>query len=81
MKVVEDLHKSAVVIPKRELSVELVPLSGKDYIEAYLATFERIMATHKVEKSCWPQYLAPQLTGRAQHVLLLYRGRNLAIMM
>ena len=46
--------------------MKLVPLTERDDIEAYLETFERIMAAHQVEKDCWPQYLAPQLTGRAQ---------------
>ena len=66
MKVVADSRKPEVVSHKRELSVKLVPLTEKEDIEAYLVTFERIMAAHQVEKDCWPQYLAPQLTGRAQ---------------
>ena len=66
MKVVADSRKPEVVSQKRELSVKLVPLTEKDDIEAYLVTFERIMAAHRVEKDCWSQYLAPQLTGRAQ---------------
>ncbi|KAL5517047.1 hypothetical protein EMCRGX_G002514 [Ephydatia muelleri] len=52
--------------PSAGLSVKLVPLSENDDIEAYLVTFEKIMAAHKVEKSRWSQYLAPQLSGRAQ---------------
>ena len=67
MKVVADSRlKTEGVSRKQELSVKLVPLTEKDDIEAYLVTFERIMAAHQVEKDCWPQYLAPQLTGRAQ---------------
>ena len=67
MKVVADSHrKPEGVSHKQELSVRLVPLTEKDDIEAYLVTFVRIMAAHQVEKDCWPQYLAPQLTGRAQ---------------
>lgn len=66
MKVVADSRKPEVVSQKRELSVKLVPLTEKYDIEAYLVTFERIMAAHRVEKDCWSQYLAPQLTGRAQ---------------
>ena len=52
--------------PSAGLSVKLVPLGENDDIEAYLVTFERIMAAHKVEKNRWSQYLAPQLSGRAQ---------------
>ena len=40
-------------------------LSETDDIEAYLVTFEHIVAAHKVEKDCWQQYLASQHTGRA----------------
>ena len=49
-----------------ELSVKLVVLKDDDDIELYLITFERIMATHKVEKERWPHYLALQLAGKAQ---------------
>ena len=48
------------------LEVKLVPLKEKDDIEAYLMTFERIMRAHQIEEERWPQYLAPQLTGKAQ---------------
>ena len=63
---VEDTQKSKGVSPKRELSVKLVPLSDKDDIEAYLVTFERVMTAQKIDIGCWSQYLAPQLTGKAQ---------------
>ena len=66
MKLVEEMQKSQGVSPKRELSVKLVPLSDKDDIEAYLVTFERVMTAQKIDISCWLQYLAPQLTGKAQ---------------
>ena len=62
MKVVEAKESK----PAKELSMKLVPLTERDDIEAYLVTFERIMEAHKVEKDCWSQFLAPQLTGRAQ---------------
>ena len=52
--------------PSAGLSVKLVLLAENDDTEVYLVTFERIMATHKVEKNRWSQYLAPQLLGRAQ---------------
>ena len=51
--------------PHRTLDVKLVPLSAKDDIEAYLVTFERMVA-HEIRKDQWPYQLAPQLTGKAQ---------------
>ena len=50
----------------RPADVKLVPLTEKDDIEAYLVTFERIMAAHEITMNQWPYHLAPQLTGRAQ---------------
>ena len=76
MKLVEDSQKAKVVSPKRELSVKLVPLSDKDDIEAYLVTFERVMTAQKVEASCWSQYLAPQLTGKAQLAFAALPGED-----
>ena len=66
MNVVVDSRKPDVVSHKRKLCLKLVLLTEKEDIEAYLVTFECIMAAHQVEKDCWQQYLAPQLTGRAQ---------------
>ena len=57
------------------LQVKLVALSEKD-IEAYLATFERIMEAYKVPKSEWMYHLAPQLTGRAQQAFAALPGDN-----
>ena len=48
------------------LEVKLVPLTDKDDIKRYLMTFERIMGAHQIEEEHWPQYLAPQLMGKAQ---------------
>ena len=50
----------------RPVDVKLVPLSEKDDIEAYLVTFQRIMAAHEIRQNQWPYHLAPQLTGKAQ---------------
>ena len=50
----------------RPVDVKLVPLSEKDDIEAYLVTFERIMAAHEIRQNQWPYHLAPKLTGKAQ---------------
>ena len=52
-----------------------MPLTEKDDIEAYLVTFERIMAAHQVEKDCWPQYLAPQLRAGAIGIRCSAGGR------
>ena len=49
-----------------ELGIKLVALRDSNDIEAYLVTFERIMAAHKIERGRWPHYLAPQLSGKAQ---------------
>lgn len=38
----------------------------QDDIEAYLVTFERIMAAYSVDKARWAFKLAPQLLGKAQ---------------
>ena len=46
--------------------VKLTKLTEADDIEAYLTTFERIMAAYEVEKTRRAYKLAPQLTGRAQ---------------
>ena len=70
MKVVEESKTTLAGKSMDELSgIKLVPLTEKDDIEAYLVTFERIMKAHKVEEDRWAQYLAPQLTGRAQLAL------------
>ena len=69
MKLVESSAKAADG-PKQilgpQLSVKLVSLTDKDDIEAYLVTFERVMAGQGIPKEKWTHYLAPQLTGKAQ---------------
>ena len=65
MKLVETSSKKEVSPPK-ELSVKLVPLTEKDDIESYLVMFERIMEAHKIDIKRWTQFLAPNLTGKAQ---------------
>ena len=47
-------------------SLKLAKLGDDDDIEAYLTTFERMMAAYEVEKARWTYKLAPQLSGRAQ---------------
>ncbi len=46
--------------------VKLTKLSESDVVEAYLTTFERMMAAFEVDKMRWVLKLAPQLTGKAQ---------------
>ena len=46
--------------------VKLTKLSEGDDIEAYLKTFERMMAAYEVPRARWVFKLAPQLTGPAQ---------------
>ena len=45
---------------------EVSKLSDEDDIEAYLTTFERMMAAYGVPKDRWVFRVAPQLTGKAQ---------------
>ena len=67
-KLVEKLVEGTAVHRSRgpEITVKLVPLNEKDDVEAYLITFERIMAAHNISKDRWPHYLTSQLTGKAQ---------------
>ena len=46
--------------------VKLSKLSEADDVEAYLTTFERMMAVYEVDRARWAFKLAPQLTGKAQ---------------
>ena len=74
MEVLKQLVESArreerpgrVEVPADREKVKLTKLSEQDDIEAYLTTFERMMAAHRVEEAHWAYKLAPQLTGRAQ---------------
>ena len=45
---------------------KLAKLMTSDDIEAYLTTFERMMAIFRIERARWSYMLAPQLTGKAQ---------------
>ena len=45
---------------------KLTKLAEDDDIEAYLTTFERLMAVFEVDRARWSYMLAPQLTGKAQ---------------
>lgn len=62
----EENSGRAEIPAERREKVKLTKLSEQDDIEAYLTTFERIMAAHGVEEARWAYKLAPQLTGRAQ---------------
>ena len=80
MLLVRDSHKTD--LPTAKLlggipQVKLMQLTEQDDIEAYLVTFERIMQAYKIPREQWTYYLAPQLTGKAQQVLLLYLLANL----
>ena len=52
--------------PHTSDKIGLRKLTDSDDIEAFLTTFERLMALYHVEESHWVAKLAPQLTGRAQ---------------
>ena len=49
-------------LPQPKISM----LRPTDDIEAYLVTFERLMASYSAPRSSWTLQLAPQLTGKAQ---------------
>ena len=49
-----------------ENELRVVKLTDRDDIEAYLTTFERLMATYSVSRAKWIFKLAPQLTGKTQ---------------
>ncbi|KAL5516316.1 hypothetical protein EMCRGX_G001609 [Ephydatia muelleri] len=49
-----------------ENELRVVKLTDRDDIEAYLTTFERLMAAYSVPRAKWIIKLAPQITGKAQ---------------
>ena len=57
-------------------SLKLAKLGDDDDIEAYLTTFERMMAAYEVEKAIWTYKLAPQLSGRAQQAFAAMNSRK-----
>ena len=46
--------------------IKLTRLTETDDVEAYLTTFERLMAIGGIDEDSWAIRLAPQLTGKAQ---------------
>ena len=46
--------------------LQVVKLTDRDDIEAYLTTFERLMTAYNIPRNKWIFKLAPQLTGKAQ---------------
>ena len=51
--------------PYCTLDVKLVTLSVKDYVEAYLVIFERIMSGHEIWKEQWPYHLVLQVNRKS----------------
>ena len=45
---------------------KLTKLTDRDDIEAFLTTFERMMAVFGVDRGRWSYMLAPQFTGKSQ---------------
>ena len=72
MRVVERTHATEAEPVRTTASrpkvadLKLSKLTESDDIEAYLATFERMMEAYEVEERRWAFQLAPQLTGKAQ---------------
>ncbi len=54
-----------------ESEAKVSNLTEPDGIEAYLTTFERLIGAFSVPRERWVFKLAPQLTGKLQHVYLL----------
>ena len=50
----------------REAEANVAKLTNKDDIEAYLATFERMMTAYEVNSQRWVYKLVPQLSRKAQ---------------
>ena len=46
--------------------IKLTRLTETDDVEAYLTTFERLMAIGGIDEDSWAIRLLPQLTGKAQ---------------
>ena len=46
--------------------MKLTKLTEQDDIEAYIITFERMMAVYEVPCARWTYKLAPELTGKSQ---------------
>ena len=46
--------------------MKLTKLTEQDDIEAYIITFERMMAVYEVPCARWAYKLAPELTGKVQ---------------
>ena len=57
---------------------QLTKLEATDDIEAFLVTFERVMASCRVPDEEWTMHLAPNLTGKAQqaYAALNVKGRT-----
>ena len=50
----------------RREAAKLTKLTESEDIDAYLTTFERMMAAHEVDKEKWAFKLAPNLSDKAQ---------------
>ena len=66
-RLVEERGRTAAAMgPRSDGEVKIAKLTDTDDIEAYLTTFERMMAAYDVPRSRWVCKIAPQLTGKAQ---------------
>ena len=57
---------------------KVVKLTDSDDIEAYIVTFERLMAAYDVPENRWVFKLAPQLSGKAQQAYAALSGEAAA---
>ena len=58
--------EAALIKLEQDPGVRVTKLTEDDDIEAYLTTFERLMAAYEVKRERWAFKLAPQLVGKAQ---------------
>ena len=72
-RILENLLEAQAPSQQRKETAKLTKLTESDNIEAYLTTFERMMAAHEVDKDKWAFKLAPNLSGKAQ---LAYAAMN-----
>ena len=56
--------------------IKLMRLTEMDGVEAYLTTFEWLMAMGGIDEDSWAIRLTPQLTGKAQEAYAAMRGED-----
>ena len=65
-QILETILEAQATSQHRKEIAKLTKLTESEDIEAYLTTFERMMAAHEVDEEKWAFQLAPNLSGKAQ---------------